>query len=172
MDFQNLPVNPGLVLAVALYGGASAYITGPELTAREIANSSWPDTCASRLLEDLEATRTPPEVIPEMPDMTRLLNEIHPDLGRLLASIPDPNAAARDAARRAQAAEDARIARAADGIEDHCLCAVAVYSAEERLGIGLWAASARIITTPAVRDRDIGLSRTLRSPACQLIGGA
>ena len=171
MDFQNLPMDPRFVLSVALYGAISAFITGPELTIREIDNSDWSTVCEHALLAELESNRAPAEVIPTVPDVGDLIRGISPELAPLFDMIPDPSAAARETARRAALAEDARIARAAEGITDRCSCAVAVYAAEERVGIALWAASARIVKTSAVADRKIGLARALHGPACQFDGG-
>lgn len=171
MELQNLPISPGLVLAAALYSGMSAFVTGPELTARVIERSNWSEVCAAGLRRDLEATRAPTELIPDVPDVRGIMRSILPDLAPLFDAMPDPMAPAREAARRAREAENTRIARAAEGIADQCQCAIAVYTEAERLSIALWAASARAVTPQAIEHRDSGLVRALRSPACQAAGG-
>lgn len=166
IDVNTLPISPILVLAAATYGVVSVVATGPEITAREIARSDWHARCETSLTHALETTRAPEPVIQEVPDVGGLLCSVYPEFRDLCAIIPDPNAAARETQARLRAAEEARIAEAASRVGDQCACAETVYLEEERLSLGLYAASGRLITPQVVEHRDAALAQALRAPAC------
>ena len=165
VDTSTLPISGGVLLATFCYAALSAFVFGPEIADREIARSDWRATCESNLEADLEATRRPDRLIPQVPDLGGMLCSAYPELAGLCMHIPDPNAAAREAERRARALEDERIRNAASGIGDRCSCAVAVYKETERLQLALYAGSARLIGN-APEDRKAALMRALHSPTC------
>ena len=170
IDASTLPVSPVFVIAAAGYAAACALITGPEVASREISRSNWQATCETALVADLEATRRPEQVIPQVPDIGGMLCGIYPELNDLCAMIPDPNVAARDAERRAREAEDRRIARATARSINACTCAEQVYIETERLSLALYTGTARLVTPPSVENREAALMRALRSPVCQQEG--
>jgi hypothetical protein len=99
-----------------------------------------------------------------------MLCAFYPELNELCRMIPDVNAPAREAERRAQEAEEARIRRAVAETDNICSCATSVYIEEERLSLALYAGSGRIITPESVENRETALSRALRNPACHREG--
>ncbi len=166
LDSSNLPVSPVFLLAAAIYAGISTLITGPEIAERQIARSEWHQVCTAEIHAELESTRRPDRVIPNVPSFGDLLCGPYPELSEFCAMIPDPNAIARETERKLRAQEDERIRRAAAGSADQCGCAEQVYLAEERLSLALYAASARLVTPQSVQNRETALTRALRSPSC------
>lgn len=172
IDMNTLPVSPVFVLAAAGYAAVSVFVTGPEIAAREMDRSDWQATCQTTLVQELETTRAPEAVIPEVPNVGGLLCTFAPEFRDLCALIPDPNVYAREAERRLQAAETARIAAAASHVGDQCKCAQQVYLDTERLSLALYAASGRLISPKPVTDRDAALTKALRSPVCTSLAGS
>lgn len=170
IDASTLPISPIFVIAAVVYGAVSALISGPEIASREIARSNWQAACQAALQAQIETTRRPERVIPQVPDVGGLLCGAFPEMADLCAMIPDPNAAMRETERRLQEAEDARIRQASSGSADACTCAEQVYTSSERLSLALYAGSGRLITPQSVEHREAGLMRALRSPACQREG--
>lgn len=166
VDASTLPISGGLLLATVCYAAVSALITGPEIAEREIVRSGWHTTCETMLEADLEATRRPDQVIPQVPDLGGMICSVYPELQGLCMHIPDPNAAARATEMRLRAAEEQRLRNAARGIGDRCSCAVEIYSRSEMLSLALYAGTARIVTPSAVENRENALTRTLHSPIC------
>jgi hypothetical protein len=81
--------------------------------------------------------------------------------------IPIPGLdALRDQQDRARDAEQRRVERAAKAAPSACTCAKDVFVTSERVSVALYAASGRLITTPALANREAGLSRALNSPLC------
>lgn len=158
------------MIAAVGYAAVSALITGPEIATREIAKSDWQVTCQSELIAELETTRRPDRVIPQIPDVGGIICSVYPELSDLCAIIPDPNAGTRAAEQRLRNVEAERLRQAASGTANACSCAQAVYIEEQKLGLALYAASGRLITTPPVKNREAALSRALHSPACQREG--
>lgn len=167
IDASTLPISPFLLIAAAGYASLSILFTGPEIASREIARSDWQSLCEAGLQADIQATRRPERVLPQVPDVGGMLCGAFPELSDLCRMIPDPNAAAREAERRLREAEDARIQRAASGAATMCSCAEQVYTEDQRLSLALYAASGRLLTPPSVENREVALFRALRSPTCQ-----
>lgn len=170
IDASTLPISPIFVIAAVGYGAISALITGPEIATREISISGWQTTCQSELIAELETTRRPERVIPQVPDVGGMICAVYPELNELCAIIPDPNAGARAAEERLRAVEAERLRQAASGTANACYCAEQVYIEEQKISLALYAASGRLITTPPVKNREATLSRALHSPACQREG--
>ena len=166
IDTSTLPINPVLLIAAAGYAAASALITGPEIIERELVRSGWQESCKASLTANIEATRRPDQVIPQVPDVGGMLCSVYPELRELCDLIPDPNIAAQETERRAREAAHARVEQAASQTASACSCAEAVYVDSERLSIALYAASGRWITPNSVENREIALTRALNSPAC------
>jgi hypothetical protein len=169
-DASTLPISGTFILAALGYAAVSALVTGPGIAKREIENSPWQSACRAEIVADIEATRRPNQVVPQAPDLGRALCTFYPELNELCYMIPDLNAPAREAERRAREAEDARIRRATAETDDICSCATSVYIEEERLSLALYAGSGRLITPESVENRQGALSRALRNPACRREG--
>ncbi|WP_299149543.1 hypothetical protein [uncultured Tateyamaria sp.] len=156
LDASTLPINPFLLITTAAYAGASALITGPEIIHRELANSGWQQTCQSELIARSR------QGVPHVPDVGGLVCGLFPDLGDLCEMIPDPNAMMRSNADQAsQMASDSVSA---------CACAQDVLVQDKRISVAIYAASGRLVATPALRNRETGLVRALHSPACKREG--
>lgn len=170
IDTTNIPVSPIFVIAAIGYGAVSALITGPEIATREIAKSNWQTTCQSGLIAELEITRRPERVIPQVPDVGGMICAVYPELNELCAIIPDPNAGARAAEERLRAVEAERLRQAASGTANACSCAEQVYIEEQRLSLALYAGTGRLVIPASVKNRTSALTRALHSPACQREG--
>lgn len=169
-DFSSLPFSPFLVIFGLSYAGVSAMATGPEIIRRELEQFGWHKECQSEIQADIQATRRPDQLIPQVPDIGEMICSAYPELGNLCHMIPDPNSAARAAEARARELENARIARATSGASDACSCAEQLFIEEQRLSVALYAASGRFFSPPVVINRDTGLTRALNSPQCKREG--
>ena len=174
IDLNQFPIAPTTLLAGVAYLAFMAVVGGPGIASREIAKSGWHSRCEAQLIADLEASRASPAVIPETPDVCRMVGGMvggifsnMPELGELCTLVPDPNVRLAEAERRRQADEDARIRRAAERTNDACSCAVASYQASHRWELAGYAATARLYTPSAVSERETALARALRSPSCR-----
>lgn len=180
IDTSSLPVSASVLLALAAYAGISLVGTGPLVAGRMIDKSGWQAACERVLDADIAARRPVPERIPEPPkvDCTGTLGTILPemrDLCTLVDGLPvsDPNAAARDAARRAQERENRRLDRLAALSGTRCACAASAFAERERIAFALHAGSGRLIAPQATRDLETGLIGALTSAPCKgLAGGA
>lgn len=170
-DLSSTPFSPFLIVVLVGYAVVSSEVTGPEMLRREHINTGWHETCQSKLSADLQASRRPEPVIPQVPDLGGMLCGFYPELGELCQLIPDPTAAARAAQEQARAFEDARIARSVSELSGSCSCAEQVFAQQNRLAVAMYAASGRMISSPVLKNREAGLSQALRSPLCQ-VGGA
>lgn len=172
IDFSSAPFSPFLILIAVGYAVISSEVTGPEMVRRENENAGLHATCQSELAADLQASRRPETVIPQIPDLGGMLCGVYPELGELCQLIPDPTAAARAAQEQARALEDARLARASAGLSDACSCAEQVFTEQQRWAVALYAASGRLVEPPVLANRELGLSQALRSPLCTVEGAS
>jgi hypothetical protein len=172
IDLSSAPFSPFLILIAIGYAVISSEVTGPEMVKRENENAGWHATCQSQLAADLQASRRPETVIPQVPDIGGMLCGVYPELGELCQLIPDPTAAARAAHEQARALEDARLARATSGLPNACSCAEQVFAEQQRWTIALYAASGRLLEPPVLANRELGLSQALRSPLCAVEGAS
>lgn len=166
IDFSSAPFSPFLILVAVGYAVISSEVTGPEMVRRENENAGWHATCQSQLAADLQASRRPETVIPQVPDLGGMLCGVYPELGELCQLIPDPNAAARAAQEQARALDEARLERATEGLADACSCAEQVFTERKRWAVALYAASGRLLTPQVLANREAGLSQALHSPVC------
>ncbi len=166
IDASTLPVSGTALVAGLFYAAFSGFVSGPEIASREISRDSWRTTCEASLRQDIEVTRRADRQVPQVPDFGGMLCNTYPELAQLCTYIPDPNQIARESEARLRAIEDERIRNAAKGIGDRCACAEAVYIEEERISLALYAASARLISTSAIKNREAALTRALHSPVC------
>lgn len=172
IDFSSVPFSPFLILVGLGYAVISSEITGPEMVRREIENTGWHETCQSQLAADLQASRRPDTVVPQVPDLGGMLCGVYPELGELCQLIPDPMAAARAAQEQARALENAKLARATSGLADTCSCAEQVFTEQQRWAVALYAASGRLLEPTVLGNRELGLSQALRSPFCAVEGAS
>lgn len=171
-DLSSVPFSPLLILVAVGYAVISSDVTGPEMIRRENENAGWHERCQSQLAADLQASRRPEAVIPQMPGLGGMLCGVYPELGELCQLIPDPTAAARAAQEQARALEDAWLARATSSLADACTCAEQVFTEQKRWAVALYAASGRLLEPTALANRELGLSQALRSPLCAVEGAS
>jgi hypothetical protein len=170
IDASYIPVSPTFMLTCAVIGVVFAFGIAPEIARREMAQSNWHVMCEADVSANIVATRKPARVLPQVPDLCGIIGGAFPEFSELCAMVPDPNAAAKEAERRLQEAETARIQRTTAGVVDRCFCAETLYIENERLSLALYALTARQITPSSVKNREAMLSRTLHSTACKMEG--
>lgn len=170
IDLSSAPFSPFLILVAVGYAVISSSVTGPEMIRRENENAGWHERCQSQLSADLQASRRPEAVIPQVPDLGGMLCGVYPELEELCQLIPDPIAAARAAQEQAIAFEDAWLARATSGLSDACTCAEQFFTYQQRWAVALYAGSGRLLEPPVLANRETGLSQALRSPSCAVEG--
>lgn len=169
-ELSSLPFSTFLIIVGLGYAGASALVIGPEIIRRENKQSGWHTTCQSQIQANIQATRRPDQLIPQLPDISGMICDAYPELGNLCQMIPDPTAAMRAAETRARGLESTRIARATSDAGNACACAEQLFIEEQRLSVALYAASGRFLSAPVVNNRDTGLKRALNSPQCKWEG--
>ena len=170
IDISSLPFSPLLIVVGIGYAVISTVVTGPEIIRRENDTSDWHVTCQSEITSDIQSTRRPDQLVPQVPDIGGMICGAYPELGNLCQIIPDPSAAARAAEARARELEAIRLARATSRIGDACSCAEQLFIEEQRLSVAAYAASGRLISAPVLKNRDAGLNRALNSPQCKQEG--
>lgn len=174
IDFSALPISPGVVLGAGLYAVVSVFGTGQMVSEREIAILGWSAMCEADVRAEISATAAPPPVSAVL-ELT-CTNTFGAFFGRDGEGfcqaygnfdIPIPGAnALREQERRLRDAEERRLARAASQVGSRCDCASALYQAENRVPLAVYAGSARAVTPPEVRNLTSELTRALRSPHC------
>ena len=165
-----LPINGPVVLTLAAYGLLSAFVMGPAVAEREIERSDWPKTCLALLEATLPDASYgwPDPTASELPDVTKLMRDVMPELDPLWDMIPNPNAIVQDSIRQKEAAAKALRTQSRSTFETRCTCAEATYIGNQRIDLALYAGSARTIVPQAVTHREAALTRALMSPACDL----
>ena len=173
IDISSFPINRLTLVTVAVYALFSSEVSGPTIIGRELERDGWYATCEAELRADINTWRGPePLQTPEL-DCEATFGVIYGNRGKAFCDkygnfkIPIPGLNVLEyQQRRAREAEERRIARAAAGTASACACAQEVFTASERVAVALYAASGRTITTSALKNRETGLSRALRSPDC------
>ena len=171
IDTSNMPISGGLIVALALYAGASFWGTGQVIAKRTIENSDWGATCQSALRAEISTFREPVTIIPKT-DCNSLLGGFMPELGALCNQYGNPDLSGGTTSmlleqeRQRREAEDRRIALKASQAGSRCDCAVSVVT-QDRLNWAILAGSARLISPATVTDNlNSELTRALRSPHC------
>ena len=174
VDFSTLPFSPLLVVVGLGYAVFSSEVSGPLMIDRELKKSGWHASCQSDLEADIRTWRGPEPLSMPRLDCESTFGTIYGDQGKAFCDnvgnfkIPIPGLdALRDQQDHARAMEQRRMERAASNAPTACACAQDVFVSSERVSVALYAASGRLITTPALANRDAGLSRALNSPLCR-----
>ena len=89
-DQNQLPVSGGLLLSGLVYAGTCLFITGPLIATRTIENTPWQSACEAGVKAEIDATRTPPKVIPKT-DCRSLVGGLFPQLTGLCAKYGNPD---------------------------------------------------------------------------------
>ena len=173
IDISTFPINPLAVISVAIYVAFSAKVSGPEIIDRELKRDGWYATCEAELQADINTWRGPEPLPTPTLDCEATFGVIYGDQGKAFCDqygnfkilIPGLDLL-EEQQRRAREAEERRIARAAAGTTSACTCAQEVFTASERVAVAVYAASGRTIITSALKNREAGLSRALRSLDC------
>lgn len=169
-DLSQLPISGSFLVSCALYAGASL-VAGQVIAARVIDKSDWAVFCEASLQAGIKAQQRPEPVVPDTRCDT-LVGWLHPDVNRLCAQFGNPDLAGpgarvmRETERQIREAENRRLERAAAAAGSTCGCAAALYRREAMVGWGVYAGSARMISTPQVEGMRSGLQQALSAPAC------
>lgn len=169
-DLSQLGLSGSFLVSCVLYAGASV-VAGQVIVARVIEKSDWAQACEEGLQANIQAQKRPEPVVPDTHCDT-VFGWLHPDVNRLCAQVGNPDLAgpggraAREAERQMREYENRRLERAAAAAGSTCACAATVYRRETLIGWGVYAGSARMISTPQVEGMRSGLQQALGAPAC------
>ena len=168
-DQNQLPVSSGLFLSGLVYAGTCLFITGPLIATRTIENTPWQSACEAGVKAEIDATRTPPKVIPKT-DCRSLVGGLFPQLTGLCAKYGNPDFGGpatevlRAQERARQALEEKRLALIADSSTSRCDCATQIVVQDKAWAI--YAGGLRLYTPPPLRDLHARLTSALYSPTC------
>ena len=169
-DTSNLPINGGLVLALALYTGASV-LGGQVVGTRTIERSDWGATCVASIRSELVERRAPKTFIPKK-NCDTTLGWLHPEINKLCLQLgnPDLNGPAAKAAEEAEAEARKQIEdqlnKMAAGAGSRCDCAARGYVQGHMIPLALYAGSGRLISLPSVTGLRGELVQSLNSSTC------
>ncbi|MCQ0989585.1 hypothetical protein [Jiella marina] len=170
IDFSSIPISGGVLVAGALWAGASAYALGPLVAERSAEQIGWTADCEQRIAADIKTRQPAPE-----PGFAF-------QCGDLLGGLPGEQrqfldmfgmGIACDAMDRAQARKRhlaelkrQRIERAAAEAGSRCACAVSHMTMVKRWDFALAAGTARTVVPSSVTNLRASLLESLASPAC------
>ncbi len=171
MSFETsaLPISGGVLVAGFIYAGASLFILGPLVAERTIEASDWSQQCQAGLQAEIEATRTPEKIIPQM-DCRSTLGSFLPELAKICDQYGNPDfggpasSLLRQQEKVRRAAEEKRLALTASQSTSRCDCAANVVAQDRNWAIH--AGSLRLISPPQVTRLSSELSRALQSSHC------
>ena len=173
LDTTNLPISGGVLVAAALYVGASIFVTGPLIATRTIDRSDWGRSCHANIHSTIAAQKTPAKVIPRT-DCQSLIGGFMPELGRLCQQYGNPDfgggtsAMMREQERRRQEVEAKRLQALAASSASRCDCAASVFAQDRSWAVH--AGSFRLVSPPAVKHMKAELQAALQSPLCRING--
>ncbi|MEL7281864.1 MAG: hypothetical protein AAGK79_16010 [Pseudomonadota bacterium] len=171
---QNTPLlGGGLALSVIAYGLFSAFVSGPEILAREAKKAQWPAQCQRMVIAELRSTQPTQSFQPNLDYRDVMRGVFGRDAGPLLRMM-EPLGQLADQAqahrRKAQQMNEERLRQKAQAAGSRCGCAVAMLS-EKRVPVGLYAASGRFIQPAMFKNLTSELKSALHSPRCQITFG-
>ena len=183
MSFEGsgLSLSSGLLIAAGLYIGGS-FLAGQVIAKRQIEFSGWQGICEIETVDkdraEQNVNRRPREIIPEK-RCNEQLDGLPPIFGDFrtvwngvcdLAGNPDLYAEARRAEEKLQREIDEIHRKRQDivraGAGSQCECAANEYLLTKAVPLAVNAGSLRMISLPAVSNRDAELRKAALSPAC------
>lgn len=175
LDGSNLPVSGSLVIGAVLYAGLSVFGTGQVVGERLVEKSRWQQTCQRGLKAQIETNRPAPAFVPKM-DCNSTLGLFGRDGRNVCRKYGNPHfkppfmdqlLAHR---RRIESLKAKRSANAAAKASTRCECASTLALEKQRIGLGLYAGSLRIIKPSALQNLKAELVSALHAPSCQMKG--
>ncbi|NDW06483.1 hypothetical protein [Jiella pacifica] len=170
IDFSSLPISGGVLVAGAVWAGASAFVLGPLVAERSAERIGWYSDCEQRIAADIQ-TREP---VPE--------SEFTFQCGDLLGVLPGEQRRVLDLfgmgraceafdyaeiqKRRLAELKRQRIERAAAESGSRCACAVSHMTMTKRWNFAIAAGTARTVIPASVANLRASLLESLASPAC------
>lgn len=155
--------------SMVVYGLLSAFVIGPSvILPREAEKLEWSGQCKQIVVADLKQVEPQEEYIPNVDyrDMARgwLGRDAEPLL-QLMQPLGQMMDQANAQKQRAKRLNEERLQRKAEAAGSRCDCAVAMVG-EQRIAIGLYTASGRLVTPPLFQSLSSELQTALRSPRC------
>jgi len=159
----------GLAGSLVVYGLLSAFVTGPSvILPREAEKLGWSEQCKTIVIAELRQSQPHEEFVPQVDyrDMAKgwLGRDAEPLLQLLepLGQVMDQANAQKERVRRLN---EARLQRKAQAAGSRCDCAVSMVG-EQRIAIGLYTGTGRLVTPPLFQNLASELQTALRSPRC------
>lgn len=164
-DTQTSFMSGGLAMSIVGYGLFSAFVTGPEILLREADKIGWSKQCARLVRLEVQDNAPQSQQIPNI-DVGRMMDGLFGNGGRqIIAPFEGMINQAQRQANRARDLNEERLRRKIEAAGSRCGCAVAVLS-EQRISLGLYAASGRLITPTLFKNLNSELQTALRSARC------
>jgi hypothetical protein len=161
IDLQSFPATGGALLAVAIYGGVSLFITGPIVGERMIMKSEWPSRCSALVVAEAQQRAAPPPIASV--DCDTVIGILMPELRALCEPVDQ---IAGDIERQQRNIEAQRLSYATKDTVSRCDCAAGLTLEENRTGLALHAGSLRLITPHGVKTLNSRLESALGAPLC------
>ena len=157
-------------LSFIAYGLFSAFVSGPELLHREALKARWPEQCVELVHQELKDKQPSRDTMPQI-DLGGLLDGVFGrgtsgafgDVINLVQKVIDLSNEHTNSLARAN---QARLNRKIEAAGSRCNCAVSMLS-EQRIPLGLYASSGRMITPSLFKNLSSSLHTSLRSMQCK-----
>lgn len=169
-DANSAWLGGGSMLALVIYFLFSAFISGPEILARESKmKADWPNQCMAMVVAELEVSRPQPDIVPQIDYRAvarQWLGRDADPLLQLMAPLGQAMDQANAQAERAKRLNEERLQRKVEAAGSRCGCAVSMLSEEQRISLGLYAGSGRLVTPPIFKNLNDSLVTALNGPRC------
>ena len=160
----------GLALSVIGYGLFSAFISGPEILTREAHKADWNNQCRQEVVAELRHSQPQPNFQPQVDYRGMMRGLFGHQAGPMMRMFEPLNQIADQAqqhARNIERMNEERLRQRAESAGSRCACAVTMLS-ENRISLGLYAGSGRLITPTIFKDLPSELNTALHSSRCQI----
>lgn len=171
-DTSSSILSGGLALSILAYGLFSAFVSGPEILTREAQKIGWQNQCERLVVAELRQSQPQPEFQPQVDYrgvMRGIFGRDADPLLRLMEPLGQIADQAQEHARNVERMNEARLRQKAQAAGSRCGCAVTMLS-EERVALGLYAGSGRLVTPPLFKNLNAELQASLRSARCGFAG--
>lgn len=162
-----LPIGSGIAGTVVVYGLFSAFISGPVILERETQKSGWHNQCHAIVETQIRQSQPTPKSVPrfKFESLFGGNDEASEVFGKLFAPLDDVLDQQYETLDRAKAFNEQRLQTKAREAGSRCNCAATMLS-ENRIALGLYAGSGRIVTPPLFKNLNAELKTALNSPRC------
>ena len=169
-DGNNSMLNGGFALTLIVYALFSAFISGPEILARESHKVNWQNQCISIVQAELKSSQSEPEYVPQLDYRSMARGWFGQDAEPLL-KLMEPLGQAMDQAQaqadRVKRLNDERLRLKVQAAGSACNCAISILS-EKRIALGLYAATGRLVTPPLFKNLSSELKTALNAHQCAI----